>query len=544
LHSATETVSLALGTFRASASLLKDQEPVTLAFTVTDVPKLNLLGRDAIVKLGVNVSALLGVSSTPGKGTIQNLQSITDTKEPKPDEELQQACRKLCGEFTELFKPELGCLKDFQLEIKFKAESKSTFCKPRPVPFAILDDLNQAYDAGIAKGVWKPTQFNAYGTPVVPIRKKVLPGQPNGKIRVCGDYSVAINAQLETHRYPIPLPEDLMRKLSGGYGFSKIDLADAYNQVLLGPESQKRLALSTHRGVLLQLRLPFGISSAPGYFQEIMDQLTGDLKGVGTYFDDILVSGTNASEHLENLRALLQRLQDKGLRCRFEKCHFAEPSIEYMGHTLSQKGIAKGSKTSEHGNADALSRLPAEADTNFDGEEDEADVDVVCAIRTIGQQLNPTDPGVLARESANDPVISNVIRCTREGWPERIPEIQTKDYSMENFKKISMSLSVAHGCLLNGSRIVIPSSLQPQVLQLLHLGHFGIQRMKQLARTAVYWPGIDKDIMDQCQRCSTCGEHQNKVAKPANHPWMLPEKPWSRLHVDHAINFLGSNCYY
>ena len=141
-------------------------------------PKLNLLGRDAIVKLGANVSALLGVSLTPGKGTIQNLQSITDTKEPKPDEELQQACRKLCGEFTELFKPELGCLKDFQLEIKFKAESKPTFCKPRPVPFAILDDLNQAYDAGIAKGVWKPTQFNAYGTPVVPIRKKVLPGQP------------------------------------------------------------------------------------------------------------------------------------------------------------------------------------------------------------------------------------------------------------------------------------------------------------------------------------------------------------------------------
>ena len=112
---------------------------------------------------------------------------------------------------------------------------------------------------------------------------------------------------------------------------------------------------------------------------------------------------------------------------------------------------------------------------------------------------------------------------------------------MENFRKISMSLSVAHGCLLNGSRVVIPSSLQPQVLQLLHLGHFGIQRMKQLARTAVYWPGIDKDIMDQGQRCSACGEHQNKVAKPANHPWMLPEKPWSRLHVDHAINFLGSN---
>ena len=71
---------------------------------------------------------------------------------------------------------------------------------------------------------------------------------------------------------------------------------------------------------------------------------------------------------------------------------------------------------------------------------------------------------------------------------------------MENFRKISMSLSVAHGCLLNGSRVVIPSSLQPQVLQLPHLGHFGIQ----LAHTAVNWPEIDRDIMDQCQRCSTC----------------------------------------
>ena len=97
-----------------------------------------------------------------------------------------------------------------------------------------------------------------------------------------------------------------MRKLGGGYGFSKIDLADAYNQILLAPESQKRLALSTHRGVLLQMRLPFGITSAPGYFQEIMDQLTSDLQGVAVYTDDILVSGATASEHLKNLRSLFK----------------------------------------------------------------------------------------------------------------------------------------------------------------------------------------------------------------------------------------------
>ena len=47
----------------------------------------------------------------------------------------------------------------------------------------------------------------------------------------------------------------------------KIDLADAYNQIRLAPESRKRWALSTHRGVLLQNVMPFGISSAPGHFQ-------------------------------------------------------------------------------------------------------------------------------------------------------------------------------------------------------------------------------------------------------------------------------------
>ena len=75
-----------------------------------------------------------------------------------------------------------------------------------------------------------------------------------------------MNQQLEPHRHPMPLPEDLMRKLGGGCGFSKIDLADAYIQIMLAPENQKRLVLSTHRGVLLQMRLPFGVSSAPGYF--------------------------------------------------------------------------------------------------------------------------------------------------------------------------------------------------------------------------------------------------------------------------------------
>ena len=87
--------------------------------------------------------------------------------------------------------------------------------------------------------------------------------------------------------------------------------------------------------------------------------------------------------------------------------------------------------------------------------------------------------------------------------------------------------------------MVIPNNLRRQVLDLLHECHFGIQRMKQLARTAVYWPDIDSDILDLCRQCSTCAGHQSEPSKAADHTWMLPEKPWSSLHIDHAINFLG-----
>ena len=247
-------------------------------------PNLNLLGRLAMMKLKLtNLTDHFRENLSCAESTA-TIEHVTTTG---PENSLDAACIQLCGEFPTLFESTLGCLKDFSLDIRFKPKAKPIFKKPRPVPFSILQDLNEAYEAGIKRGVWELTDFNSYGTPVVPIRKSPLPGQAKASIRVCGDYSVTVNSQLEDHRQPIPLPEDLMRKLGRGYCFSKIDLANAYNQICLSPDSQKKLALSTHKGVLLQKRLPFGIKSAPGYFQEIMEQLTQNLRGVCVYFDDI-----------------------------------------------------------------------------------------------------------------------------------------------------------------------------------------------------------------------------------------------------------------
>ena len=151
-------------------------------------------------------------------------------------------------------------------------------------------------------------------------------------------------------------------------------------------------------------------------------------------------------------------------------------------------------------------------------------------------QLKLTDATSLVSKSAKDPIISTVLRYTREGWSHKIKA--NKDNEIGRFSKL---LSNCNGCLLHGARVVISTSLWQQVLEILYFGHFGMQWMKQLARTADYWPNIDADIKAMCRRCTSCVEHQNKPPKPAVHPWMLPEKPWSRLHLDHAINFMGSN---
>ena len=73
-----------------------------------------------------------------------------------------------------------------------------------------------------------------------------------------------------------------------------------------------------------------------------MDDLTFDLPGVAVYLDEILVSGKDAKDHYHNLQRLLDCLHAKGLRCKREKCSFAQPQVEYLGHTLKKDGIHKG----------------------------------------------------------------------------------------------------------------------------------------------------------------------------------------------------------
>ena len=203
---------LGMCTIKVSTIDTNVRKSVEIPFTITKVRNLNLLGLDGIGKLNISLDTLYSQSISKIPSKLQTKSVFKTDSFFAPDISFHNACKKVCQEFPELWKSELGCLKDFELDVKLKSDAKPIFLKPRQVPFALREELSLAIENGIAKGVWEIVPFNKYGTPVVPVRKST------GKIRVCGDYSITVNPQLEKHRHLIPLPEDLIQKLSGGYG--------------------------------------------------------------------------------------------------------------------------------------------------------------------------------------------------------------------------------------------------------------------------------------------------------------------------------------
>ena len=155
----------------------------------------------------------------------------------------------------------------------------------------------------VTEGIIEPVHFADWVAPIVPIVKS------DGKsLRICGDFKLTVNQASKLDRYPIPKVEDLFVKLAGGKAFTKLDMSQAYQQLLLDEESRKYAVINTHRGLFRYNRLPFRISSAPGIFQRVMESILSGIPGVVVYIDDVLVTGKSEQEHLSVLEEVLRRI--------------------------------------------------------------------------------------------------------------------------------------------------------------------------------------------------------------------------------------------
>ena len=181
--------------------------------------------------------------------------------------------------------------------------------------------------------------------------------------------------------------------------------------------------------------------------------------------------------------------------------------------------------TNDHSNADALSRLPLNV----------VYVDSLAAESASynKEQLDslPVTVSKLQSHTRTDAVLSKVCEHTVKGWPDS-PEPHLKPYYNRKDE-----LTVESGCLMWLRRVVIPDKLRPRLLRELHRDHPGIWKMKAVARSYFWWPGLDKEVERVAGSCTECQSVKKAPPSAPLHPWVWPTRPWERVHLDFAGPF-------
>ena len=107
-------------------------------------------------------------------------------------------------------------------------------------------------------------------------------------------------------------------------------------------EDIPKTAFRTRYGHYEYLVMPFGVTNAPGVFMDDMNRIFHPYidSFVVVFIDDILVYSKTREEHEEHLRIVLQTLRNRQLCAGLSKCEFWLDKVSFLGHVISQGGIA------------------------------------------------------------------------------------------------------------------------------------------------------------------------------------------------------------
>ena len=126
--------------------------------------------------------------------------------------------------FPQLFAEGVGTLQGYQAKITLSSDAKPRFHRPRQVPYALKQKVEEELNRLQKEGIIQPVENSKWAAPVVIARKA------DNSIRICWDYKVTINPYLNTDNYPMPNPHDLFATLAGGQYFTRLDMKQAYQQ--------------------------------------------------------------------------------------------------------------------------------------------------------------------------------------------------------------------------------------------------------------------------------------------------------------------------
>ena len=172
--------------------------------------------------------------------------------------------------------------------------------------------------------------------------------------------------------------------------------------------------------------------------------------------------------------------------------------------------------------ADCLSRLPQPSTAIHPAEKGNE-------VHAMSIDNLPVTAKSIAAQTSKDTVLSKVSAYIRYGsWPSLTPD------EVKPFLRRKLELTIVDGCILWGKRVIIPKQLRAQLLKELHVGHVGVCRMKALARSHIWWPGLDDDIETLSSQCEACKTTAAMPVPAAQHPWQYPNAPWERIHIDYG----------
>ena len=131
--------------------------------------------------------------------------------------------------------------------------------------------------------------------------------------------------------------------------------------------------------------------------------------------------------------------------------------------------------------------------------------------------------------TSKDKVLQKVKDITRNGWADTkagLPQDVTTFFQFRD------EISEANGILMKGEQAIVPSTLRKDMKRRIHEGNLGIEKCKNRARQALFWPGMNTELTEMIQRCSTCQEQRNCQQKEPLTQHTPPTKPWEKVGTE------------